>query len=117
MSITRETASGDGDTVADLTASEFTIRRPADVLELVGQGVGRFIIEDRQLPDEFFDLSSGFAGELLQKCSNYGLRVAVVGQHEAGRSSSFRQFVSESNRGRSFLFVATVEEGLARLSV
>jgi hypothetical protein len=104
-------------TVTDLTTSDFVIRKPADVLELLGAGVHRVVLDERQLPDEFFDLSSGFAGELLQKCSNYGIRIAVVGEHEKGRSTSFRQFALESNRGNKFFFVASAEEGLTRLTM
>jgi hypothetical protein len=108
--------SADGRVLADLTASDFVMRRPADVLELVGAGVDRAVLNERQLPGDFFDLSSGFAGELLQKCSNYGIKIAVVGQQETGRSTSFRQFAHESNRGNKFFFVASVEEGVARLT-
>jgi hypothetical protein len=110
------TTAADGTAFTDVTASDFAIRRPADVLELVGAGVARVILEERQLADDFFDLSTGFAGELLQKCANYGLRVAVVVREERDRSSYFREFVRETNRGDRFVFVASVEEALARLA-
>ena len=104
------------DSITDLTTSDFQILRPADVLELVGNGVQRAILHERQLAAEFFDLSSGLAGEVVQKCQNYGLRIAVVGEYQQGRSTSFRQFALESNRGKRFVFVATVEEALGRLA-
>jgi hypothetical protein len=109
------TKSTDGVAVADLTSSDFRISRPADVLELVGAGVSRAILRDDQIAAEFFDLSSGFAGELVQKFSNYGLRIAIVGDYEQGRSTSFRQFAQESNRGNRLWFVHSSEDGLKRL--
>jgi hypothetical protein len=102
--------------VADLTGSDFVVNAPADVLELFAAGLQRFVLDERQLSDAFFDLSSGFAGELLQKCSNHQLRIGVVGHDHGARSLSFRQFAVESNRGGAFVFVGSVEEGLTRLA-
>ena len=101
--------------VADLTATDFRLNRPADVLELVGSGTDRAVIHEQQINPEFFDLSSGFAGEVVQKCQNYGLRVAVVVEPGKTRSTHFQQFAGESNRQNRFVFVATVAEALERL--
>jgi hypothetical protein len=91
------------------------IQRPSDILDLFGRGIQRVIIAQSQLDPDFFDLSTGFAGELVQKCVNYGMRVAVVGGGYEGRSVTFRAFVTETNRGSRFVFVESLSEGLARL--
>ena len=55
------------------------------------------------LPEEFFDLSSGQAGAILQKLQNYRIRLAIVcpaGSIEL--SSRFGDMVAEERRGRSF---------------
>ena len=109
--------SAGGAEVADLTAANFRIDRPSDVLGLIGQGVERVLLADAQLNPDFFDLSTGFAGELLQKCANYGIRVAVILTADEPHSTSFRQFVGESNRGNQFLFVTSSGEGKARLLI
>ena len=36
------------------------------------------VLYPANLPDTFFDLSSGAAGELLQKAQSFGLRIAIV---------------------------------------
>ena len=61
-----------------------------------------------RLAPAFFRLSTGLAGEVLQKFVTYGLRVAVVGDIEAhlAASSALRDFVRESNAGRHVWFVA-----------
>lgn len=105
----------DGVCVAELTAREVVLCQPQDVLELVARGIDRLLLHEHQLAPEFFDLSTGFAGELMQKCGNYGLRVAVVGEGWRRRSDSFRRFVGESNRGGRFVFVPTADEGIAAL--
>ena len=59
------------------------------------------------LPAEFFQLSSGVAGAIVQKFVNYRMRLIVLGDvsaHEAA-STSFRDWVREANRGRELRFV------------
>ena len=101
--------------IVDLTAADFRLNRPADVLELVGSGTDRAVIHEQQINPEFFDLSTGFAGEVVQKCQNYGMRMAVVLEPGKARSTHFQQFAGESNRQNRFVFVASVAEGLERL--
>lgn len=51
----------------------------------------------------FFDLSSGEAGEILQKLRNYRIRLAVVcPPGSAAMSSRFGEMVAEERRGEYF---------------
>lgn len=67
------------------------------------------------LPEAFFDLKTGFAGEALQKFTNYNIKIAVTGDFEGYSSKSLRDFMYESNKGRQVFFKATVEEALAAI--
>jgi hypothetical protein len=71
-----------------------------------------------RLDAAFFDLSSGIAGEIVQKFVNYRSRLAVIGdispQLEA--SSALSDFVRESNRGDRIWFVNDRAELEARLA-
>ncbi len=60
------------------------------------------LIESSRLPDDFFDLSTGFAGEFLQKMQNYRVRVAAVIQSNDSHSQRFREFLTEARNGRTF---------------
>jgi Domain of unknown function (DUF4180) len=51
------------------------------------------------LPEEFFDLSSGTAGAMLQKFRNYGVRIAVVRSQGLLLSSKFGEVIAEENLG------------------
>lgn len=99
----------------DLTQETLRIERPGDILELAGRGFLRVVLLDTQFREDFFDLSSGFAGDVVQKCVNYGIRVAVVRTSDRLHSTSFEQFASESTRQRRFIFVRTVEEARDKL--
>ena len=42
-------------------------------------GTKNIVIDKKQIKDEFFILSSGLAGDILQKYINYGGRIAIYG--------------------------------------
>jgi len=61
---------------------------------------GRALLIDRAaLPDAFFDLRTGLAGELTQRLSLYGIRLACVVPDLAAQPERFREFAREANRG------------------
>lgn len=74
------------------------------------------IVVDRDsLPEEFFDLSTGIAGEMLQKFSNYGVKLAVVGDFCNVKSQSLRAFIRECNRGRHVFFAQNKDQAIEKL--
>jgi hypothetical protein len=87
---------------------------PRDALELVvaclEHDATRLLVESRFLPPEFFDLKTGFAGELLQKMQNYGIRLAGVFPSEEGSGERFRELLREARRGRGFRAFAARED-------
>lgn len=65
--------------------------------------------------DSFFDLKTGFAGEVLQKVSNYRKRLILLGDFSRVESRSLRDFIYECNRGGQVLFVTSLEQALELL--
>ena len=63
------------------------------------------------LDDEFFQLRTRIAGELLQRFVQYQRRIAIVGDisRHLAESSALRAFVNESNRGKDVWFLATAQ--------
>ncbi len=76
----------------------------------------RIVVPKAAIIEEFFDLSTRIAGEVLQKFVTYGSKMAIVGDFSVYSSKSLRDFIYESNKGNHFFFVATEEEALERLS-
>ena len=75
------------------------------------------IVIPKQLVDEdFFVLSTGLAGEILQKYVNYGGRMAIYGDYSRYTSKPLKDFMYESNKGRDFFFVSTRDEAVAALA-
>ena len=75
--------------------------------EIWGQDADLLVVPVERLAPEFFRLSTGLAGEVLQKFVNYGYQVAIVGDIDAylAASSALRDFVRESNSGRHVWFL------------
>ena len=78
----------------------------------VESGSGALLLDRSALPPAFFDLSSGFAGELLHRLGLYGIRMAAVVSDPSRCSRSFQDFVREANRGKQFRFFATRGEAI-----
>ncbi len=74
----------------------------------------KIIIDKSGLSEDFFRLGTGLAGEVLQKFVNYRMRLAVVGDFSKYTSKPLKDFIYESNKGRDFFFVGTMDEALAR---
>ena len=86
--------------------------------EIYGEHADLVVVPVERLAPEFFRLSTGSAGEVLQKFVNYGYQVAIVGDIEAhlAASSALRDFVRESNAGRHVWFLADRSALDARLA-
>ena len=78
-------------------------------------GISQLAIAKEAVCEEFFILSTGVAGEILQKFINYQFKAAIYGDYSRYTSKPLRDFIRESNRGRDFFFVPTREEAIQRL--
>ncbi len=101
--------------VAELVSPERCIDTASDFLDVVANaGARSVLVHNHHLHDDFFDLKTGLAGEILQKVSNYRTRLGVIGDHSRFTSGAMRDFIRESNRTGQVVFVASVEEALDR---
>ena len=84
-----------------------------DILgEVYGHEADMIVVPVSRLPDAFFRLSTGLAGAVMQKFTNYQLRVAFVGDFSAhiGRSKPLRDLVRETNKRKQIVFAANEAE-------
>jgi hypothetical protein len=105
--------------VAELADESFIISQPQDVLDIFGnlmaEDCDRIILHEKNLHSDFFDLKTRLAGEVLQKFSNYRVKVAIVGDFSAYKSKSLQDFILESNKSNYVFFADTVDSALQRL--
>jgi len=103
---------GDGPPLADGGAA-------VELIALaLAQRADLVVVPVARLDPAFFDLRTGLAGQIVQKLVNYRLRLAVVGDVSGymAASNAFRDYVTETNRGRHTWFVADASELEQRLS-
>lgn len=107
--------------VLELDRSGLPIGSYRDAVELIGEAAAKkaeFVaLPSERLAPAFFDLKTQVAGEMVQKFSIYGVRLAIVGDVSKAVESStaFRDFVRESNRGQTIWFVENFESLKGRL--
>lgn len=75
-------------------------------------GCDRIMLDATALGRDFYDLRTGVAGDILQKISNYRLRLAIVGDFSQFTSKNWRDFVGECNRGRMVRFASHIDEAM-----
>lgn len=73
------------------------------------------ILRKDDIAEEFYDLKTGLAGEILQKVSNYRRRLAVLGDFDSVKSRALRDFIRESNGTGKVVFTADLEAAVALL--
>ncbi len=81
-----------------------------------GTGARKLVLDKESLCPEFFILSTGVAGEVLQKFINYHIKAAIYGDFSHYTSKPLHDFLYESNQGKDFFFTATQEEAIERLA-
>jgi hypothetical protein len=100
-----------GISVIELIDDSVLLNETQDLLDIVSDySIKSIILKRQNVSENFFDLSTGFAGEILQKASNYRIRLGIVGDFSSVASKSLRDFIYESNQTRKIVFKPTVEE-------
>jgi Domain of unknown function (DUF4180) len=79
--------------------------------ELFGSDARLVAVPIARLGPDFLRLSTGVAGQVLQKLVNYHFQIAVLGDVSAAAANSepLHDFIRESNRGTAVWFVEDVE--------
>lgn len=112
---------GDNKDIALSNSNEIIIQDTQSALDLIislqyETGCDKIIIHKSCVAEDFFVLSTGIAGDILQKFINYRIKVAIVGDYSKYTSKPLKDFIYESNKGNSIYFVQNIEEALFKLN-
>ena len=118
MNITRKNQNGVE--VAVVSSDEIIISDVQSALDLMataryGSECDRIAIPKTAVSEEFFVLSTGIAGEILQKFTNYFCKLAIFGDFSHYTSKPLRDFIYETNKGNHIFFVSSEEEAIEKL--
>lgn len=107
--------------IAVIETDEIIVTDVQSALDLIatvryGTDCNRIAISKSTVVDGFFVLSTGIAGEILQKFVNYYCKLAIFGDYSHHTSKPLRDFIYESNKGSQIFFMKTEEEAIVKLS-
>lgn len=102
--------------IIEIESDKILLKELQDGLDLIGICMGHnatgILVYKSNISEDFFNLKSGLAGEILQKFSTYDYKLAIIGDFSDYTSKSLSDFIYESNKGRRILFVASLEDAL-----
>lgn len=105
--------------IAEVISDNIIIQSIEDGADLMGhlyyQDFGKVILYEKNICPDFFDLRTGMAGDILQKFSNYRIRLAIIGNFKKYESQSLRDFIFESNKGRQINFIDDLSAALEHM--
>lgn len=103
--------------IARIKATEKLIETPSDALDLImnaryATDAQALILDAEVFSPDFFRLSTGLAGEILQKCMNYQMKLAILGDYSDVGEGALHDFILESNQGQDFCFLQDEAEAI-----
>ena len=107
--------------VLECAADGVELRSAGDAVELITAARAHHaryvVVPVARLGDDFFNLRTGIAGEIIQRFVNYSVRLVIAGDisRHVAESTSLRDLVRESNRGDQVWFFASLDELSERL--
>lgn len=106
--------------VAIVESSDIIIRDVQDAMDLMASvqynhECSKILINKLNVIEDFFELKTRLAGEILQKYVNYRVKLAIVGDFEGYNSKSLKDFIYECNNGKQVFFVSNTEDALQAL--
>lgn len=110
----------EGQCAMDETEDRTTFLRLAsggDLLTLMKQSPDGICLDEATVSPLFFDLRTGIAGDVLQKCANHGYRLAIVVADPARYGERFVELTREHRQHDRVRFPRTRAHGETWLKV
>jgi hypothetical protein len=113
---------GKNNSIAYIESEEILISDLQSALDLMvtiryDTDCSRIILDKATICEDFFKLSSGIAGEILQKFINYHTKLAIIGDFSKYTSQPLHDFIYECNSGNDIFFVDKLEKAEEKLNL
>ncbi|GAA0720930.1 DUF4180 domain-containing protein [Clostridium malenominatum] len=106
--------------IAIVSSSEMIITDLQSALDFIATvsfeaGCNSIVLNKSAICEEFFQLKTQLAGEILQKFINYRVKIAIVGDFSVYSSKSLKDFIYECNKGKDIFFLENEKEAVEKL--
>lgn len=94
------------------------VQSALDFIATIGfeAGCNCIILNKTAICEDFFQLKTRLAGEILQKFINYHMKIAIIGDFSMYSSKSLKDFIYESNKGKDMFFLSNEKEAIEKLA-
>ena len=111
---------GNGRTAVVIFSRDVIISDVQSALDLIMNikyqyNTDRVAVNKEAVCNDFFIISTGLAGEILQKFINYQVKFAVYGDYSVYTSKPLHDFIYESNNGKDIFFPEAAEKAAEKL--
>jgi len=105
--------------IAVISSEDLLITDVQSALDLIATvnyevACNRIILNKSLICEEFFDLKTRMAGEILQKFINYQFKIAIVGDFSVYTSESLADFIYECNQGKDIFFLSDENQAIEK---
>jgi len=112
---------GKNDSLVYIESEDILIADSQSALDLImtvkyETDCSRIVLNKSTICEEFFKLSSGIAGEVLQKFINYHTKLAIIGDFFKYTSKPLHDFIHECNKGNDIFFVDNLDQAVEKLA-
>ena len=119
--MTQKIVQKNGVAVAVINSDEpviIDVQSALDLMATVGynENCDRIVINKEAIAGDFFILSTGIAGKILQKFVNYLKKIVIVGDFSRYTSKPLRDFIYECNNGNAVFFMPDEQSAIIKLS-
>lgn len=113
---------GNNNSIVYIESEDILITDSQSALDLMmtvkyDRDCSRITLDKKNICEEFFKLSSGIAGEVLQKFINYNTKLSIIGNFSMYKSKPLHDFIYECNKGNDIFFVSNLEQAIERLAL
>lgn len=108
--------------IAIIKSNELLITDVQSALNLIAivsfeTGCDRIVLNKSSICEEFFQLKTKLAGEILQKFINYHVKLAIIGDFSVYSSKSLNDFIYECNKGKDIFFLTNEKQAIEKLNL
>lgn len=99
--------------ICHVLSRKILIRNTQDALDLMANADSEYIVlHDYNFEKDFYELSTRKLGEVLQKFTNYRIKLAIIGNYARYPGETLKDFIYESNKHGEYLFVSTPDQAV-----
>lgn len=105
--------------IAEIISDKIVIENIDDFMNIIrysySSDISNIIIFEKSISPDFFNLKNGLAGEIFQKCSNYQINMAIIGDFSKFNSKPLNDLIYECNKSGNIVFLENNEQAIKKL--